>query len=198
MQHAVPVLCCSFFSYGKSSPRNNRIRLQNLPNRRTNAIRFACPFFPSLYCSFSDVSTSRKRALVMANSLQGAIDSTSRVYQTEEQMQHAVPVLCSFSFVPKRGLKLYRLNSAKNTTTIRPVTPILTFDVRTEGTFYDLPALRFRRTKRADLLSEQLSQHSAKRKKLYLDFPLCSRLNQYQLRKENQIQEFVALRFDSP
>jgi hypothetical protein len=33
------------FSHGKSSPRNNRISLQNLPNRRTNAIRYACPFF---------------------------------------------------------------------------------------------------------------------------------------------------------
>ncbi len=35
----------------------------------------------------------------MANSLQGAIDSTSRVYQTEEQMLHAVPVLFFLSAI---------------------------------------------------------------------------------------------------
>ena len=37
---------------------------------------------------------------------------------------------------PKRGLNLYRLNSAKNTTTIRPVTPSVKWDLRDERDSY--------------------------------------------------------------
>jgi hypothetical protein len=33
------------FSHGKSFPGDNRLSQENLPNRKTNAIRCACPFF---------------------------------------------------------------------------------------------------------------------------------------------------------